>query len=268
MIEIDPGCGSHATPQSAGSAWTAIAVLCLMSLFMLVPERAQASADAEERFAVLVFSRTAGFRHDSIPAGIAAIQALGSQHGFDVDATEAPARFSDQGLAKYRVVVFLNTTGAVLDAGQHAAFERLIGRGGGFVGIHSAADTEYDWAWYGKLIGAYFRSHPAIQSARLNIVDRAHVSTRHLPAQWTRIDEWYNFRNAPAADVSVLMRIDETSYEGGSMGGDHPIAWCHTYGGGRAWYTALGHTVASYSDPLFLQHLWGGIAWAAGVRLP
>jgi len=262
MSEIDPGCRSRVT------SWVAIAILCSVALFMLMPERAQASADAEERFAVLVFSRTAGFRHDSIPAGIAAIQALGSQHGFDVDATEAPATFTDQGLAKYRVVVFLNTTGAVLDAGQHAAFERFIGRGGGFVGIHSAADTEYEWPWYGKLVGAYFRSHPAIQSATLSVVDPAHVSTRHLPAQWTRTDEWYNFRNPPGPDVSVLLRISETSYQGGSMGGNHPMAWCHAYGGGRAWYTALGHTIDSYSDPLYLQHLWGGIAWSAGVRAP
>jgi type 1 glutamine amidotransferase len=262
MSETDPGCRSLVT------SWMAIAILCCVALFMLAPERARASADAEERFALLVFSRTVGFRHDSIPAGIAAIRALGSQHGFEVDATEAPGTFSDEGLARYRVVVFLNTTGAVLDAGQHAAFERFIARGGGFVGIHSAADTEYDWPWYGKLVGAYFRSHPVIQSATLNVVDPAHVSTRDLPAQWTRIDEWYNFRNVPGPDVSVLIRIDEPSYKGGTMGGDHPMAWCHAYGGGRAWYTAVGHTIESYSDRLFLQHLRGGIAWAAGVRVP
>src|SRR5207248_2509942 len=157
---------------------------------------------ADEPFALLVFSKTAGFRHDSIPAGIAAIRALGTQHGFAVDATEAPGTFSDEGLAKYRVVVFLNTTGNVLDSAQHAAFERFIRRGAGFVGIHSAADTEYGWAWYGELLGAYFRSHPVIQPARLTVLDAAHVSTKHLPTQWTRTDEWYNFRSVPGPDVN------------------------------------------------------------------
>jgi type 1 glutamine amidotransferase len=223
------------------------------------------SAYADDGFALLVFSRTAGFRHDSIPAGIAAIRALGAKHRFEVDATEAAESFSDAGLAKYRVVVFLNTTGSVLAADQRAALERFIRHGGGFVGIHSAADTEYDWPWYGKLVGAYFRSHPAIQPATLRIVDISHESTRPLPQQWTRTDEWYNFRATPGADVRVLMRIDERSYSGGTMGDDHPMVWCHAYDGGRAWYTALGHTIESYSDPLFLGHLWGGIAWAAAI---
>ena len=222
-------------------------------------------AYADDSVALLVFSRTVGFRHDSIPAGIAAIRALGAQNRLEVDATEAAETFSDAGLAKYRVVVFLNTTGAVLAADQHAALERFIRRGGGFVGIHSAADTEYDWPWYGKLVGAYFRSHPAIQPATLRIVEPSHESTRHLPQQWTRTDEWYNFRAPPGAEVSVLMRIDEHTYSGGTMGDNHPITWCHAYDGGRAWYTALGHTIESYSEPLFLRHLWGGIAWTARI---
>jgi type 1 glutamine amidotransferase len=242
------------------AAWLCFALLCLSAL-----ELAMASADPHGSFAVLVFTKTAGFRHDSIPAGIAAIKALGAEHRVEVDASETASVFTDDGLAKYRVVVFLNTTGAVLDADQHAAFERFIRRGGGFVGVHSATDTEYEWPWYGKLIGAYFRNHPAIQSATLKVVDATHVSTKHLPAQWTRTDEWYNFRSAPGPEVSVLMRIDESTYSGGNMGASHPMAWYHTYDGGRAWYTALGHTIETYSDPLFLRHLWGGIAWAAAM---
>src|SRR3954447_7146139 len=250
--------------EYAKSVWFALAVRRLAVLALCGWALIVLSAYADDRFAVLVFSRTAGFRHDSIPAGIAAIRALGAQNRLAVDPTEAAETFSDAGLAKYRVVIFLNTTDAVLGPDQHAALERFIRRGGGFVGIHSAADTEYDWRWYGELVGAYFRSHPEIQPATLRIVDASHISTRHLPQPWTRTDEWYNFRAPPGADVTVLMRIDEHSYRGGTMGDDHPVVWCHPYDGGRAWYTAMGHTAESYSDPLFLQLLWGGIAWAAG----
>ena len=224
-----------------------------------------ASADREQAFAVLVFSKTAGFRHDSIPAGTAAVKTLGEQHRFTVDATEDATLFADAALAKYRTVVFLNTTGHVLDPSQQAAFERFIRRGGGFVGIHSATDTEYDWPWYRGLVGTYFLKHPPIQPAVLKVLDAAHLSTKHLPAEWPRTDEWYNFRDDPSARVNVLLRIEESSYTGGSMGSNHPMAWYHAYDGGKAWYTALGHTIESYREPAFLQHLLGGILWSAGV---
>jgi len=218
-------------------------------------------------FSVLVFSKTAGFRHDSIPAGIAALQRLGDQDGFGVDATEDDKVFNDANLRKYRVVVFLSTTGEVLDADGRAAFERYIRAGGNFVGIHAATDTGYEWPWYGGLVGNYFRRHPVIQSATLTVVDASHPSTRPLPIRWQRTDEWYDFRNDTLADdVTVLMRIDETSYRGGRMGAFHPMAWHHDYEGGRAWYTALGHTSEAYSEPLFLEHLRGGVAWAAAPR--
>jgi len=241
------------------------AALFSLAVIEAAPAHAAQDANVGSRFAVLVFSRTVGYRHEAIPAGIAAIRRLGEQHHFAVDATEAAAAFADEGLAKYRVVVFLNTTGDVLDSAQQAAFERFIRRGGGFVGVHSATDTEYDWPWYGQLVGAYFRNHPAIQVATLRVVDSSHVSTGHLPSQWRRTDQWYNFRSAASADVRVLMRIDESTYSGGNMGEHHPMAWCHAFDGGRAWYTALGHTMETYSDPLFLDHLWGGIAWTAAM---
>src|SRR5207249_4134479 len=145
-----------------------------------------------------------------------------------------------------------------------AAFQRYIRAGGGFVGIHSAADTEYNWPWYGGLIGAYFQSHPAIQKGAIKIEDRAHPSTALLPERWERTDEWYNFAADPRGQVHVIATLDETTYSGGAMGTDHPIAWCQGYDGGRAWYTAGGHTRESYSEPLFLQHLLGGIQFAAG----
>ena len=213
---------------------------------------------------ILVFSKTTGFRHDSIPDGISAIRRLGAEHGFAVDATEDAAVFDDRGLAPYSAVVFLLTTGDVLDDSQQAAFERFLASGRGWAGVHSAADTEYDWPWYGGLVGAYFKSHPAIQPAAISIADPAHSSTRLLPTPWNRTDEWYNFQANPRERVHVLAALDETSYSGGEMGVDHPIAWCHFYRGGRAWYTALGHTRESYSEPLFLEHLLGGIQFAAG----
>jgi type 1 glutamine amidotransferase len=222
------------------------------------------SRAAEPPGRVLVFSRTTGFRHDSIPDGIAAIRRLGNEHGFAVDATEDASVFADDTLAPYSAVVFLMTTGDVLDDSQQAAFERFLAKGNGFAGVHSAADTEYDWPWYGGLVGAYFKSHPAIQPASIAIADSAHASTRMLPALWTRTDEWYNFQSNPRGRVHVLAALDEKTYTGGEMGGDHPISWCRFYEGGRSWYTALGHTRESYSEPLFLQHLLGGIQFAAG----
>ncbi|MDG4831224.1 ThuA domain-containing protein [Solwaraspora sp. WMMD1047] len=228
------------------------------------PGQAAAAADP---YSVLVFSKTAGFRHDSIPAGIAAIQQLGEENGFTVDATEDGAAFTDANLANYRAVIWLSTTGDVLTPEQQSAFERYIQAGGGYAGIHAASDTEYSWAWYGDLVGAYFASHPANQQATVKVEDPAHPSTAGLPERWSRFDEWYNFQSNPRGDVHVLASLDETSYTAGAgaMGADHPIAWCQDYDGGRAWYTGGGHTQQSFAEPEFLAHLLGGIQTAAGV---
>jgi type 1 glutamine amidotransferase len=215
--------------------------------------------------AVLVFSRTTGFRHDSIADGISAIRDLGAHHGFAVDATESAAAFTPDNLHRYGAVVWMSTSGDVLDDAGRAAFERYVRDGGGYVGIHSASDTEYDWPWYGGLVGAYFRSHPAIQDATIRVEDRTHPSTAHLARSWNRRDEWYDYRATPRDRVHVLASLDESSYSGGGMGGDHPIAWCHAYDGGRAWYTGGGHTRESYTEPPFRAHLLGGIRYAAGL---
>jgi cytochrome c len=217
---------------------------------------------------VLVFTRTLGYRHDSIGAGVAALQQLGAENGFTVDATEDPTRFADASLADVDVVVWLSTTADVLDDGQQAAFQRYIQAGGGWVGVHAAADTEYDWPWYGQLLGngAWFRIHPPIQTAQLVVEQRDHASTAHLPASFSLQDEWYNFRANPRASVNVLLHLDETSYAPGDGAmGDHPIAWYHEFDGGRAWYTALGHRSELYTDPQYTQHLLGGLRWAAGI---
>ena len=219
---------------------------------------------AVDEFDVLVFSRTEGFRHSAIPKGVETIQQIGFANGFHTEATESADVFTDDGLADYEVVVFLNTTGDVLNPDQQAAFERFIQSGRGYVGVHSAADTEYDWPWYGDLVGAYFRSHPAIQSGTVRFEDRVHPATADLPERWTIEDEWYDYRVNPRGDVHVLATLDEDSYEGGRMGFDHPIAWAHDFDGGRAFYTGFGHVSAVYDTPEMQSHLLGGILYAAG----
>lgn len=229
------------------------------------PDTAPADDDP---VSVLVFSKTAGFRHASIPDGVAAIEAIGAEHGFDVVATEDARIFSDESLATFDVVMFLNTTGDVLDLSQEAAFRRWVQAGGGFVGVHAAADTEYDWPWYGGLVGARFRSHPPVQEAVIEVVDRDHPCTAHLGQTWVRTDEWYDFQAAPGPRSRRLLMLDESSYEGGRMGEDHPIAWSHDYDGGRAIYTGGGHTSEAFDEPDFRLHLLGAIEWAAGATWP
>ncbi|MGW0499318.1 ThuA domain-containing protein [Streptomyces sp. NPDC003007] len=219
---------------------------------------------ADTSYDVLVFSKTAGFRHDSIPAGTQAIRDLGAANSFTVTTTEDGNHFTTSNLSRYEAVIFLNTTGDVLNDAQQSAFQSYIGSGGGFVGVHSAADTEYNWPFYGDLVGAYFASHPAVQQANVKVEGRAHAATAHLPQTWTRTDEWYNFRTNPRTTARVLATLDESSYSGGSMGADHPHTWCKAYSGGRAFYTGGGHSQASYAEPAFRAHLLGGIRYAAG----
>lgn len=222
---------------------------------------------AEADFRVLVFSKTSGFRHESIPAGIDLVTQLGAKHGFAVDSTEEAGWFSDQILDQYAAVVWLNTTHDVLSSAQESAFRRYIESGGGFAGVHSAADTEYGWPWFGTLLGggAWFKSHPEVQEAGLDVEDRDHPSSRHLPLRFSMSDEWYNFQHNPRDSVSVLIAIDETTYEPGlDAMGDHPVAWYHEIAAGRSWYTNMGHEIETYADPGFQQHLLGGILWVAG----
>jgi type 1 glutamine amidotransferase len=195
-----------------------------------------------------------------VPAALAAFQSFGEAQGFAVDATEDPGAFTPSNLDRYAAVVFLLTTGDVLDSAQQNAFMGYVRSGGGWMGVHSASDTEYDWPWYEGLLGAYFDGHPAIQSARVRVVRSDHPATSDLPDPWTRTDEWYNFRDNPKQrGAIVLLNLEEGSYSGGTMGADHPIAWYHDYDGGRAFYTAGGHTQESYSDPSFRAHLLGGL---------
>ncbi|SFB26345.1 ThuA domain-containing protein [Algoriphagus aquimarinus] len=219
---------------------------------------------------VLVFSKTAGFHHESIPKGIDAIEKLGSENGFEVDTTTQSEMFTEENLAQYSAVIFLSTTGDVLNNYQEADFERYIQSGGGFMGIHAAADTEYEWSWYGRLVGGYFTDHPGIndpnpnvQAGEITVVDAKNSSTSFLTSPWARTDEWYSYKNMNP-DVHVLLNLEEDSYKGGFDMGEHPIAWYHDYDGGRAFYTGGGHTNESYTEELFLKHVLAGIEYAIG----
>ncbi|MEU3981013.1 ThuA domain-containing protein [Streptomyces sp. NPDC026672] len=206
---------------------------------------------------LLVYSRTTDYRHDSIPDAVAAVRSL---DGYAVDATEDPAAL-EAPLDGYAAVVFLSTSGEVLTPAGRERLAGYVESGGGFAGVHAAACTEYGWPYFGTLLGARFDSHPPFQPGRAVVEDPDHPATRHLPAVWEVSDEWYDFRTNPRGAVRVLVRADESSYEGGGMGEDHPLAWCHGHGAGRVFYTALGHASDAYRDQRFLAHLRGGIDW-------
>ena len=218
---------------------------------------------------VLVFSKTEGFRHGSISDGISMLQTIASQDSLLIETSEDAADFNAANLARFRAVVWLSTTGDVLNGSQQAAFEAWLSSGGGYVGIHAAADCEYGWAWYGEQVlgnGAWFQSHPAIQTATVVREDATDISTSHLPPSFDFTDEWYNFRENPRAGAQVLLTLDESSYTpgAGAMGADHPISWKRSVGSGRAWYTALGHRTQTFADTRFIEHVRGGLFWAVG----
>ncbi len=231
-----------------------------------------------QQFGVALFSKTAGWHHESINEGVTAIRALGQLHHFDVFWTEDAGRiFTDESLAKHQVVIFLLTTGDVLDAKQQAAFERYIRAGGGYVGVHSAADTEYGWPWYTKMLGHMFQRHPAIQSAMVKVEGRDFPGMERFPSRFLTTEEWYEFDASRSPALRYLLSVDDTTYQPSPQRAQagpasfHPISWYHQYDGGRAFYTALGHLPATYSDAQFLHHLFGGIYWAAtgkGAKAP
>ena len=216
---------------------------------------------------VLLFSETRAFRHDSIENALTALEALATSAGIQTDrATDSADLFTSSNLESYDAVVWVLTSGDVLNTAEQTAFEQYIRAGGGYVGIHAASDTEYEWPWYGELVGAYFERHPAVQSATQVVENDTHSSTAHLNATWARTDEWYDYSINPRSQVNVLLRLDENSYSGGGMGDDHPSAWYHDFDGGRSWYTGGGHTEASYAEPDFRAHLLGGLRYAAGLN--
>lgn len=210
--------------------------------------------------AILVFTRTAKFRHESIPVAVDTLRTLADEQGLRVEHSEDSAVFTPASLARYQTVVFANTTGDVLDGTQQAALQAYVEGGGGFLGLHSAADTEYDWPWYGELVGAWFHKHPpGLQTSQVTLGDGG--------KRWAITDEIYNYRRNPRPFVQVLATVDESSYEGGTMGADHPIAWCRPMGRGRSWYTGFGHDAAVYTDANVLALLRRGLAYASGAAV-
>ena len=223
------------------------------------------SCTQKEPMKLLIFTKTAGYHHKSISSGIVALEKLGLENDLEITVTNDAKQFTDENLIAYQAVVFLNTTGDVLNTTQEGAFERYIQSGKGFVGVHAATDTEYDWPWYGALVGAYFKNHPATQKATFSVQKNNHWATKHMPVTFEHTDEFYNFKSI-SPTVEVLLTIDESSYEGGQNPDFHPMSWYHEFDGGRAFYTAMGHTNETYDNPLFLQHLWSGIEYALGVE--
>jgi type 1 glutamine amidotransferase len=231
----------------------------LLIVFVALVVVALAAPGASAKPRVLAFTKTTAFHHDSIPAAVDTVRA---QRRYAVDVTDDASAFTVRNLRRYAAVVFLLTTGDVLDPAEQRAFERYIDRGGGYAGFHSATDTEYDWPFYGRLVGAYFQSHPAVQPATVVVVD-VFARAARLPHRWIRTDEWYDFRTNPRPHVRVLATVDESTYQGGTMGPDHPLVWCHRSGKGRAWYSEMGHTAESWAEPAFRRHVLAGIRFAA-----
>lgn len=214
---------------------------------------------------ILLFYKTAAYKHASIPAGIAAIVKLGNEFKFQTDTSSDASLFTVESLKKYDAVVFLSTSGDMLDSVQQRSFENYIHAGGGYMGIHGASAGGYNWPWYGKLVGAIFNGHRVQQFATFNVLDRKNRSTRHLPKNWNIKEELYNFKSI-SNDIRVLISVDESTYKGGTNGSFHPMAWYREFEGGRSFYTALGHADEKYTDPLFLKHILEGIRYAMGRK--
>jgi type 1 glutamine amidotransferase len=212
---------------------------------------------------LLAISKTNRYRHGAIPAAKAALTLMAQQQNWSISFTEDSLQFSDyKALKQYNAIIFVMTTGDIFSDKEQAAIQKFVEKGGGLLTMHTGTDTEYDWPWYNAALGAKFKSHPKQQQARFLVKDSVHPATNMLPKEWVRFDELYNFRDSIPTNLHILIELDETSYTGGTMG-KHPIAWYQTVKKGRVLQTALGHTDASYKEPLFLQHLQGAIAWVS-----
>ena len=240
-----------------------LTIFLLFSFLFLQCQNSDDNGSDNDLDQILVFTKTAGYRHQSIEKGVSTLRNLGNNNDFVITHSEDSSIFSPNRLSEFDLVIFLSTTQDILNDQQQEAFENYINSGGSFMGIHAATDTEYDWPWYGRLVGAYFESHPNnpnVRMATLEVVNSNHPSTSHLNSSWERSDEWYNFRSINP-EIQVLINLDEDSYQGGTNGDFHPIAWFHEYDGGRVFYTGGGHTNNSFDEPDFQQHLLGGIEY-------
>ncbi|MGL1888979.1 MAG: ThuA domain-containing protein [Reichenbachiella sp.] len=220
-------------------------------------------AMSQEPLQVMVFSKTNGWRHKSIEKGQESILEWAKKENWNVRLSEDSLDINDVNLEKVDVLLFLNTTGDVLGEEQQQSLIRFINQGGGFVGIHSAVDTEVEWDWYNQMIGGRFKSHPKQQVARAK-VNHTHPAVDHLGDSLITIDEWYNYKEPIKDYVNVILELDEKSYEGGEMGHNHPLSWYHYFEGGRVFYTGMGHRKDTYENPDFITHVVKGINWVGG----
>ena len=243
-------------------------VLIVIHVFLFTTSVAQ----EKKQFNALLVTKTAGWHHESINEGVTAIKELATRNFFNVQWHQEGATVTDKYLENFQVIIFLNTTGDIFKADEQKAIEKFIKAGKGFVGIHSASDTEYGWEWYTKLVGRMFKIHPAIQTAKLRLTENKFSGLDQFTDGQFWTDEWYEFSPETTTDLKYILAVDETSYnakvqwgekKGEGMGSFHPVAWYHDYDGGRSFYTALGHMPAVYSEPAFLNHIYAGIYWAA-----
>jgi type 1 glutamine amidotransferase len=242
-------------------------------ILMLALLASVALVNAQAKKRVLVYTKVQGYFHESIPAGIKAVQKLGDENGFAVDTTRDSLYFTDKNLKKYAAIIFLNSSGRRLfTVEQQGAIRRYIQAGGGFMGIHCAGCNysnlkpgDVDWPWYHQLVGATFTEHPVPQTAQFDVVDPKNPAVAHLPIRWTWHDELYNFKDIQP-DIHVILKVDETTYKGGKLGANHPMAWYHEFDGGRAFYTELGHFAEAYTNPVYLKHILAGIQYAMGNK--
>ena len=238
---------------------------------------------AQAQFKVLLITETAGWHHESIQNGVTAINELAATHNFEVTRQQNAVKINEGSLKNFDALIFLSTTADIFDDNEQTAIEKFIQSGKGYVGIHAASDTEYDWEWYTKLVGRMFHIHPAQQTAKLKIIDHNFPGLEHFPNTLLWTDEWYEFGEEKVDDLKYLITVDENSFDpnvtwknsdvdangnkidriGKGMNGFHPISWYHEFDGGRSFYTALGHIEKVYENQWFLDHLYGGIYYAA-----
>jgi type 1 glutamine amidotransferase len=233
-------------------------------------------SSAQKQFKVLLVTTTKGWHHESVHAGVLALQQMGVRNFFDVVLWEDPSGFTDEYLNMFHAVFLLNTTGEFFDATQQNVMERFIESGNVFVGVHSASDTEYDWEWYNKLVGRMFHIHPTIQTAKMKILDSKFPGLQGFEQDRLWTEEFYEFGPEKISGLNYVLGVDESTYnpkadwgaraKGEGMGKLHPLSWYHNYDGGRAFYTALGHLPTNWAEPAFLNHLYAGIFWAATGR--
>ncbi len=245
----------------------------LILSFLFIALAIPTLAIAQPQFRVLVFTETGGWHHQSISEGVNAIKQLGQRHQFQVDWQGNSGVFSNsQRLMGYDVIIFLSTTRNVLDEQEQENMEAFIQAGKGYVGIHAASDTEYEWEWYTQLVGRMFKTHPANQTTRVTVLDPDFPGMERMPESFLWTDEWYEFGEEKVEGLNYLLTIDESYYDlkapwsdtaSEGMGDFHPVAWYHEFDGGRSFYTALGHMEDTFSDKMFLEHIYGGIYWAA-----